>query len=655
MADFVGLLKRAIDAQSNVTSELRLRIYDRARETVKKKLSSSNVSAELIELQLRVIEKAINEVEEFYRGAENAPLVQYASTEFQKNSFPEKEAFLKPEPSTAAVEIYETNGDDRQSQEASSGAMFTLPQNINSKEKFRKIPTVSSINGFSFNGNDSTTFLPVLEALSMEADRDEKALESEKLLSPQLDLAQDQTETVCNDEGYIFLEKDMPDRLIQDIMSEPLPISDMASDPIIDDEKVYQSAPDFLIANEDSTQETAQFYRGENTISNHVLEEPIISSIGLPVDTGKRAIKAVAQKPAFVPEAFPALKTVAAQKSLRVTQNVLAEASPAVADRLPEYVKPKERLPKRPQRVVSITPTGSERHKSLSNEKSDDFPLVADIFSQAVIREKKRFSRNQLLAGSGIIVAVLCIIVAIVWFLIGFLQQEEQVSVNHSQVEPVAKITNRLMQDGQETDPGPIEGHGVLDSGISQTITSGPISEIAEAVFYESGTSLLPEILEKGSVRWSLLREKTKKGREEMAIRGDVTIPGKDMMLRMIIRRNTNLSISAAYLIELIFNIPENFEGGAVDRVSQLLFKTSEQSIGQELYGTVPFRIDDNFFILAIDAPEPFLSRNLNIMRQLSWIKLNIAYKNGRIGEFSLAKGEEGDAIFKQVLDEKIE
>lgn len=685
MADFVGLLKRTIDAQSNATPELRLRIYDRARETVEKKLGSSNVSAELIELQRRVVEKAIDEVEEFYRETEEAqagsslrdpePFVETAEpvqsasvahrapADLQKNGFPEKELLLKPEVSAAPVE----NSEVDEQEQTSPGAVFALPDNTDREEQFSEIPADDHLSADSvFSLGDRPEFVdsafpPALEALSVEADRGEESSEPHELFSIDMDSAQDEAETAHDDAVHIPLEEDVPNDAADDAAFEIPRISDAAADPVMDNEDDYQSAPDFLVNDEDETEGTAQLYPDDGIASNGVLKEPVLSP---PVDAGKRAVKAVAQKPAFVPEASAAIKTAAVQKAPPIAQNAPVRAKSAVADKLPEHVKPQKPQPERAGREVRIPPAVPERQKTESNEKSDDFRLVANIFSQAAIREKKRSGKKRLLTAGGIIVAILCIVAAIIWFLTGFLRQEERapiasasdgetVSASHSQAERSVKITNRLMPDGQETNPGPAEGQGVPGGGMSETTASRPVSQAAEAIFYEARTSLLPETLEKGSVKWSLLQEKAKDGKEEMAIRGDVSIPGKDMMLRMTIRHNTDPSIPATYLVELIFIVPENFDGGAVDRVGQLLFKASEQSTGQELHGTVPFRIDDNFFILAMNAPKPFLSRNLNIMRQLPWMKLNIAYKNGRVGEFSLAKGEEGDAIFKQVLDEK--
>lgn len=692
MADFVGLLKRTIDAQSNATPELRLRIYDRARETVEKKLSSSNVSTELIELQRRIVEKAIDEVEEFYRETEETqaesllrdtkslaettgsvqspPVTHRVPAHLRKNGFPEKELFLKPDVSAIPVESSEGDEQDQQLQPTSLGAVFALPDNADREEQFSEIPADGPLSADSvFSLGDKPEFVdsafpPALEALSVEADMGEESFQPRELFSINTDLAQGEAETAYDDEAPIPLEEDVHAQAAEDVAFGIPRISDVAADPVLGDEDEYQSAPDFLIDDEDEAEGTAQLYPDDGIVSNGAFKEPVLSSLVLPADAGKRAVKAVVQKPAFVPETPAAMKTAAMQKAPPSAQNMPVRAKSAVADRLPEHVKPQKPKPERAGREMRVIPPVPERQKPGSNEKNDDFQLVANIFSQAAIREKKRSGKKRLLTAGGIIVAILCIVAAIVWFLTGFLRQEERtpvasesdgeiISANHSQAKRSAKITNRLMPNGQETNPGSAEGQGIPGGGMSETIASRPVSQAAEAVFYEARTSLLPETLEKGSVKWSLLQEKTKDSKEEMAIRGDVSIPGKDMMLRMTIRHNTDPSIPATYLIELIFIVPENFDGGAVDRVGQLLFKASEQSTGQELHGTVPFRIDDNFFILAMNAPKPFLSRNLNIMRQLPWMKLNIAYKNGRVGEFSLAKGEEGDAIFKQVLDEK--
>ena len=53
----------------------------------------------------------------------------------------------------------------------------------------------------------------------------------------------------------------------------------------------------------------------------------------------------------------------------------------------------------------------------------------------------------------------------------------------------------------------------------------------------------------------------------EPAIRAEATIPGKDIQLRMTIRRNTDQTLPASHIIEMIFLTPEGFDGGGVDNI----------------------------------------------------------------------------------------
>ena len=123
------------------------------------------------------------------------------------------------------------------------------------------------------------------------------------------------------------------------------------------------------------------------------------------------------------------------------------------------------------------------------------------------------------------------------------------------------------------------------------------------------------------------------------------------LSLRLTLRRNTDPSLPAAYLIEAIFIVPDDFEGKAIDNVHELTFKDSEQAPGQQLTGTVEAKIDDDFFLFALSGANPFRDRNLQLMKQLGWIRLVITDKNKRVSELTFSKGPNGEAIFNQVID----
>lgn len=309
-----------------------------------------------------------------------------------------------------------------------------------------------------------------------------------------------------------------------------------------------------------------------------------------------------------------------------------------------------------------------EEKRAADESPNGDFDLVSDIFGQAAKREQQR-SGNKRLARAGAIIAVIAVISLVsVWFLTGFLQQVEEtqpIALEDSRdipplpevavEEPEEKMTQRLLPDGREVDTGIADGVDVpvasIDGNTNQAIAAAAVP-VAEALFYEGRTETEPETSQTGKVEWSILNGTSEEGEPDMAIRGEVQIPDRDMKLLITIRRNTDVSMPAAVLAELVFVVPDDFDGGAVNQVGQLMFKPAEQSRQQDLQGTVmPHRLNENFFLVTINAPRPMMEYNLNIMRQLQWLKLYVQYSNGRYGEFSIAKGDGGDAIFKQVID----
>lgn len=717
MEDFVGLLKRTIDAQSNATSELRQRIYERARETVEKKLAASNVAPEIVELQRRIVEKAISEVEELSLEADKSVKLFLEEQESEEDRLkrdlqaasaepfaaeadhdtparPEEELAQEPSflkyaasvagPEDAVVDDAGVGGAEDEQRDPVSGhretlrdAIFALPENADTRAMPASVPADEELPaGPSSPADDRLDFVDsafpfALEALSVDSAsrevfsvfEEDRGHAGRPLFDMDVEPEEEESGSSIDEKG-VSLGREL---LYDDETRPPFEPFD-APETLPSDKRGLQnggeglSVPDLLLDAEEP--EHIPFYPDPDDAGPDVVKASFAEELSADIKMQQQ----VMEPTAVVDEAGVAEETEALQQALQAAKG-RASSPPAVLEQEFAEVEKPARCAEIGNTIAPLSPAIGERvqkpavRKSAIPEKNDDFSLVTGIFAQAAIREKKRSGKKRLLAAGGIIIAILCIIAAIVWFLTGFLRKEKLEALNtvlgnsHSEnvikEERRAKVTQRLLPDGQEANPGPAEAQEAPGEGTSKTVASPPMAQTAaEAVFHEASTALLPEITEKGTVKWALLRERAEDGREEAAIRGDVSIPGKDMMLRMTIRRNHDATIPAAYLIELIFVVPENFDGGAVDRIGPLLFKASEQSAGQELQGTVPFRIDDNFFVLAMNAPQPFLNRNLSIMRQLPWMKLDIAYKNGRIGEFSIAKGDAGDAIFKRVLDE---
>ncbi len=250
-----------------------------------------------------------------------------------------------------------------------------------------------------------------------------------------------------------------------------------------------------------------------------------------------------------------------------------------------------------------------------------------------------------------------------------------------------AKFTQRLLPDGKEVDPGPSGGEAGVGEGTSivalttqpppvaastpnaaaaaaaagQPAASGeaapgpasgqqavPVGQ--KAIFYEERTSTSEGSAESGNIVWSLVQESPGgDAPPEPAIRAEATIPGKDVQLRMTIRRNADQTLPASHIIEMIFLTPDGFEGGSIDNVLRVAMKASEQEAGSPLIG-IPAKIADGFFLVALNDTKADEDANLTLLRKQDWIDIPIVYKSGRRALLTMEKGIPGEKVFDEAL-----
>jgi hypothetical protein len=243
----------------------------------------------------------------------------------------------------------------------------------------------------------------------------------------------------------------------------------------------------------------------------------------------------------------------------------------------------------------------------------------------------------------------------------------------------VQKFTERLLPDGTETNPGPAGGEAKVgegssvaaattlpapaqsnnaapaggqasDAGAPANSTTAQIPVGQHAIFYEERTDTAQGSAQNGSVVWSLVKESPGgDSPPEPAIRAEATIPGKDVQLRMTIRRNTDQTLPASHIIELIFLTPDHFEGGGIDSVLRIAMKDTEQSPGSPLLG-IPAKISDGFFLFALNNDKASVETNMNLLRQQSWIDIPLVYKSGRRALITLEKGIPGNKVFDEAM-----
>ncbi|MEB2845861.1 hypothetical protein GAO09_28475 [Rhizobiales bacterium RZME27] len=154
-----------------------------------------------------------------------------------------------------------------------------------------------------------------------------------------------------------------------------------------------------------------------------------------------------------------------------------------------------------------------------------------------------------------------------------------------------------------------------------------------------------------GNVSWSLQTEPGENGRQEPTVQARINIPGRGLTALVTFKRNTDPSLPASHLIELVFSVPPDFEGGAIDSVQRIAMKDTEQDRGTPLVA-VPAKITDDFHMIALNDFPDARATNLELLRSKNWLDIPLAYRNGRRALLTLQKGQEGIRAFNTAIRE---
>jgi hypothetical protein len=243
------------------------------------------------------------------------------------------------------------------------------------------------------------------------------------------------------------------------------------------------------------------------------------------------------------------------------------------------------------------------------------------------------------------------------------------------------KFTQRLMPDGTEatTDTTKVPIDKALPEGktvanqtdaakeVASTTTTDtktdaatntgqpqndaqPIGATQKMFLYEERLGQTSPVAVPGTVVW---REKTdtEDGKPNPAIEAALDVPGRKISAMITIKRNTDASLPASHIIEIVFNLPKDFEEGNVDSIQRIAFKQTEQDRGNPLIA-VPAKITDDFHMVALNDDADARKVNLELMKTRGWIDIPISYRNGRRALITLEKGATGSAVFDKVMAE---
>lgn len=265
-------------------------------------------------------------------------------------------------------------------------------------------------------------------------------------------------------------------------------------------------------------------------------------------------------------------------------------------------------------------------------------------------------------------------------------QPDEQFATQDGAASPEpdsAKFTQRLLADGTERDEGPAgtnstdasqEGKSVAaqtEVGRPQDTEEAQQASPSQAAAEESAQVNLPELSiadgEKmflyeerlgqssptaipGTVSWSIKEESPgSDAKPEPAIQAQIVVPDRGLTALMTIKRNVDPSLPASHVIEFVFSLPPNFEGGSIEGVQRVSMKRTEQDRGDSLIA-VPAKITDDFHMIALNDFAEAAKGNAELLRSRSWIDIPVTYRNGRRALLTLEKGTTGTEVFNKAL-----
>jgi hypothetical protein len=248
--------------------------------------------------------------------------------------------------------------------------------------------------------------------------------------------------------------------------------------------------------------------------------------------------------------------------------------------------------------------------------------------------------------------------------------------------EAEQKFTQRLRADGTEIDEGagsapitgaPAEGRSVsaqtvastveptdappAASGTATTQTPGtaantaPVAGGEKLFLYEERIGQATPVAVPGSISWTAVRENGADGRPDPQIQGRINVPERGISALLTIKRNTDNSLPASHIIEVVFSVPADFEGGAIENLQRIAMKRTEQDRGDPLVA-VTAKVTDDTYLVALNDFEDVVKRNMELLSTRGWIDIPVTYRNGRRALITLDKGTTGGNVFEQVLRE---
>ncbi|MFG1345087.1 hypothetical protein V5F59_09360 [Xanthobacter autotrophicus DSM 431] len=165
----------------------------------------------------------------------------------------------------------------------------------------------------------------------------------------------------------------------------------------------------------------------------------------------------------------------------------------------------------------------------------------------------------------------------------------------------------------------------------------------------ESTGSSTPQTFE-GTITWKTETVNAGPGLPpDIALRGEITIPERQIALSFVLRRNTDSTLPVSHTIELDFKLPENFPFGGIANLVGVRMRPNPQAQGALLAG-IPVRVNPTSYLLGLSQEPADRQRNLALLQGMPLIDTLFVYTNGKKAFMTFEKGMAGDQAFNDAF-----
>lgn len=657
MADFTGVIRRAVDGLANNTPEARQKVYDRARQTIQRQLEAmpNSSSSAIFERQLSSVEDAIKQIEAEYAGGQ--PAQAEASTPPASTlaaSAPTPPVTTSPAPTTPApvAPVIKPAAPEEQAK----APVVEEPKTEPVSEAPKPVEPAPTPKPEPFAPKDEPVAEPDVEPEQTKAPEVEEVVSADEpprndapVIAP---VAEPEPESELEIEPESEAEK-VPETLAVESAQE---VKEDISEPIEETPSSNEIDDELAIPVVENSVEAA------SVVDDKVSE--IVSDVASKIDADKSGKEMPKADSSFLTDDSIIDQAVGEIKSS--LQADTSETNPDFPDHDATFGFGAEALPEAPE---------PKRKKS---------PIVMIIAAILLVLAGSAYGVWRYgLGGFGggetqIATAEDTSSQTEQTASEGETPEEREVVTKVEETTPAAeetapvgdaeKFTQRLNADGTEEDVGPSpevinglpgeEGRSVAELSGGETTTelaqqpeaaADGTPAIEKMLFYETSLGLEQQARYEGGVTWSEEVESDGTASRPF-IRAQIQVPERNLSIDMSIKLNGDQTLPVSHLIDINFSLPDDFEGGEIDQVTEVKMKNTEEQPGDRLVA-ISAKIDTTFFVVGLENDDQdVVATNLQLLSRRNWIDIPISYSNGRKALITLEKGASGVAIFDKVL-----